>query len=73
MCDIVVVDDEAEAQTLFELSQEYFFRKRRPDWHFTVLEGGPQAIAYITDHPNVDLVLTDLMMSPTVRDSNLAE
>lgn len=64
MCHILVVDDEADTRKLFKLAEEYFFQRRRQSWRFLYAANSEEALGYLADHPEIEIVLTDLMMTP---------
>ncbi len=57
---ILVVDDEADLQLL--IKQKFRRQIREEEYEFIFAENGVQALGMLEDHPDVDMVLSDINM-----------
>ena len=60
MATILVVDDEADLEVL--IKQKFRKKIRQKEYEFLFAENGVVALQKITDHPEVDIVLSDINM-----------
>ena len=60
MIKILIVDDEADVETL--ISQKFRRKVRRSEWELTFSRNGEEALNIIESNPEIDIVLSDINM-----------
>ena len=60
MIKILIVDDEADVETL--ISQKFRRKVRRSEWELTYSRNGEEALEILQSNPEIDIVLSDINM-----------